>query len=90
MPLFTLLMDFKGGTYIRQVSASTPSSACMEWAKNLDTSEIYGLGVKDKNYLIEKMKNEVPVPINETTNTWCASALVWGNLILVTIIQTEQ
>lgn len=36
------------------------------------------------------MKTETLVPINETINTWCASALVRGNLALITIIQTEQ
>jgi hypothetical protein len=90
MPLYTFLMDFKGGTYIRQIKASSPKFACVEWAKSLDTSKIVGLGKKGRNYLVEEMKNETPTPINQTVNAWCTTALIRGNIAIITLIRTEQ
>jgi hypothetical protein len=82
-------MDFKGGTYIRQIEAPSPQQACVKWAQNLETSNIEGLGIKSKTLLIDQMKDEELTPINETVNTWCASALIRGKLALITLIQTE-
>lgn len=90
MPLYTFLMDFKGGTYIRQIEAPSPRQACVKWAQSLDTSNIEGLGIKGRTSLAEQMKDEELTPINETINTWCVSALIRGSLALITLIRTEQ
>jgi hypothetical protein len=82
-------MDFKGGTYIRQIEAPSPKQACVKWAQSLETSNIEGLGIKGKTLLIDQMKDEELTPINETINTWCASALIRGKVALITLIQTE-
>ena len=90
MPLYTFLMDFKGGTYIQQIEDSSPRRACLRWAENLDTSNIEGLGLKGRISLVEQMKDEELTPIKETINVWCVSALIQGSLALITLIRTER
>ena len=89
MPLYTFLMDFEGGTYIRQIEAPSPRQACVQWAHSIDISKIKGLGPKGKFSLSEQIEDEEITPINETINTWCVSALIHGKLALITLIQTE-
>jgi hypothetical protein len=89
MPFYTLIMEFVGGTYISQVSASSPKSACVKWAETLDVAQITGLGVATKKSLVEQMKDDFPVPLNGLVRAWCKTALVRGNLALINLVQTE-
>lgn len=82
-------MDFQGGTYISQVNASSPKSACVKWAENLETAKIQGLGLKGKGFLIEEMK-EPPVALKGVLNTWCTSTLIFGKGAYINLVQTEQ
>ncbi|HEX8197665.1 MAG TPA: hypothetical protein VF571_15835 [Pyrinomonadaceae bacterium] len=82
-------MEFAGGTYISQVEAESPTLACLKWAKNLDTSEIYGLGLKGKGVLIEEMNKKIPEPLNGILNTWFTSALIQGKSAYINFVQTE-
>ena len=90
MPLYTFIMDFQGGTYVAQIRASSPRSACVKWAENLETNEIHGLGEKGKSVLIEEMKGESPIAIDGITNTWFASASIRGKSAYINLVLTEQ
>jgi hypothetical protein len=90
MALYTFIMEYAGGTYISQVKARSPKSACVKWAQNLDDSQVEGLGLKGKVSLIEQMKEEPPVAVAGVSNTWCSSALVRGGLALINLVLTEQ
>jgi DNA polymerase/3'-5' exonuclease PolX len=83
-------MDYKGGTYISQVNASSVKTACKKWAENLKVSRIVGFGTKSKEILINEIEHEEPVSINNLINVWCVSALIRGKLALVTFIRTES
>ena len=83
-------MDFHGGTYISQVRASSPRSACIKWAENLEINEIEGLGEKGKSKLIEEMRTETPVALKGLSNAWCTCALIYGKSASINLIQTEQ
>jgi hypothetical protein len=90
MSLYTFIMEYAGGTYISQAKASSPKLACVKWAQSLDVSQMSGLGGKSKESLIEQMKDESPTPIDGVLNTWCASALIRGDLVLVNFVLTEN
>ncbi len=40
MALFTVLMEFKGGTYLSQIRAPSPDAALEEWARGLEVKNI--------------------------------------------------
>jgi len=83
-------MEYAGGTYLSQVNAPSPKSACVKWAQGLDESQVSGMGLKSKDSLIEQMKEEAPVPLDGLVNAWCKSALVRGELALINLVQSEQ
>ena len=89
MPFYTFIMDYAGGTYISQVKAPSEKSACVKWAKNLEVSQIQGLGLKGQESLIQQMKEEGPGPLNGTLNAWCTSAIIRGKFALINLVQTD-
>jgi hypothetical protein len=90
MPFYTFIMDWDGGNYVSQVNAASHKSACVKWAKDLDISQVTGVGIKSKKLLIEKMRDEIPTPLNGLVNAWCATALIRGKLALINVVQTKK
>jgi hypothetical protein len=82
-------MEFAGGTYVSQVTAPSPKSACVKSAQNLALSQVKGLGVKGKESLIQQMKEDSPIAVDGIVNAWCQSALIRGKLALINLVQTE-
>ena len=70
MALYTFIMEYAGGTYLSQVKASSPKSACVKWAQRLDDSLVKGLGRKGKETLISQMKEELPVAVDGFSRTF--------------------
>ena len=77
MYLYTVVLDYRGGTYIRQVVASNEREALRTWSKSILPGEILHLGPKR----IDRIANEIqanyaelytPVPIAGAKNVWCA------------------
>jgi len=90
MPLYTFVMEYAGGTYISQVKAPSPKSACVKGAQQIDLSEVSALGLRGKESLINQVKEESPVALVGLSNAWCKSALVRGRLVLISLVQTER
>ncbi len=90
MSLYTFIMEYAGGTYVSQVTAPSPKSACVKWAQGLDVSQVSGVGLKSKEILIEEMRAEAPVALDGLSNSWCATARIRGELALINIVQTER
>ncbi len=88
MALFTISLDFKGGTYLPQAHARTPEMAARCWARDLDVSGIHGLGPGSKQRLIELMDEDTAVAIKGLKNVWCLSASLRGGYALIHIFQT--
>lgn len=91
MPLYTIRMDYRGGTYITQISAPTELKACIKWANDLDLSSHKYIGPKGKRDLIEEMhdKDMKPVLLQECINAWCTCALIRGTCAHINIVQTD-
>jgi hypothetical protein len=90
MSLYTFIMEYAGGTYVSQVNAPAPESACVKWAQSLDVSEVDGLDLNGKESLVEQMREETPTPLEDLVNVWCKSALVRDELAIINLVRTEQ
>ena len=90
MTLFTFYLNYRGGTYISQVYAPTPEKAPGIWAEQLIYNEIEGIGPKGKDYLIQQIESDVPVPVTGIKRTWCSSARVNGSLALIHFTETTE
>jgi hypothetical protein len=90
MPIYTFMMEYAGGTYISQVKATSPKSACSKWAQSLDVSQISGLHERSKQTLLKQMKEEAPLPLDGLLNAWCITANLRKGLVLINIVKTES
>ncbi len=57
--LYTVLMEYRGGTYIEQAEAASESEALRTWVQIIDPSSIHGLGVSRKAHLIAVIENDL-------------------------------
>jgi hypothetical protein len=92
--LYTVVMDYRGGTYISQVDAGSVAGALKVWAAGLDTAAIAGLGPRRKIELIDDIRERLssgqePVLLDGLVNAWCVSALTSRGLALINIIATN-
>ena len=95
MSLYTFILNYHGGTYVRQVRASSPSTAPRVWAKGLDHRDVLGLGPKSKKQLIEDMtnpesKDNGPTLVRGMKNTWCCTTILRNELVLIHFVQTTD
>jgi hypothetical protein len=80
MAKFTLILEFCGGTYIRQIKAPSPKTALRKLAAGAD----------DKKDLFLALVDEGPVAIQGISKCWCSSATYRGKLALVNIVKTAE
>ncbi len=92
MALYTIILDYDGGTYIDQVKSRSLKNVLILWATTLSENEVFGykLGKQRKAELIEELKDRKPVALNGLQNAWCRSALIQDKLALINIVLTEQ
>ena len=83
-------MEYAGGTYVSQVNAENPETACVLWAQNLKVDEVYKFGEKSKNQLVEQMKAEEPTALRGVINTWFVSANLRGGSAHINFVRTSE
>lgn len=91
MSMYTVIWEYRGGTYIKQVLAQTAESALTAWSQALTSGEIPGLGKKRLAKLTKEIAEGsegfyAPVTLTGLTNAWCAGMLYGG---LLNIIKTD-
>jgi hypothetical protein len=87
--LYTVILDFQGGTYISQVPASSPKEAARLYTRTITKSEADAWKV-DLSRLKALFRDCEPVPLKDLLNAWCVSGEIGGHLVLMNIIQTVQ
>ena len=88
MALFTVVLDYAGGTYIEQVRSASAAGAAKRWARDLVEEQIKGLGSAGKAELCDQLGDDSPVALTGLTNAWCQTASVNGKLALINLIKT--
>jgi len=75
-----MILEFRGGTYIRQVMATSPNSALKKVATGTDS----------RSRVFRALLDEKPVAIEGVTNCWCSSTSYQAQLALVNIVKTAE
>jgi len=72
MALFTVIADYRGGTYIKQLHASDVQSAFEQWARELPDirGSFIGAATKRKVSAAVREPDDRPVAIDGTENVW--------------------
>ena len=87
-PLFTIVCDFDGGTYVSQVRASDEAHALMEWAALLRLEQSIGRASEPIARSIAS-DGDRPVPLDGLSGVWCWTASVDRKLVLATVIRSN-
>jgi hypothetical protein len=77
---FTLILEFRGGTYISQVTASSPKNALKKLT----------VGNDKRTNVFRALLDQVPVAIEGVKNCWCSTASYRAQFALVNIVKTAE
>jgi hypothetical protein len=86
MPLFTILAEYRGGTYIRQITAASPMTALIKWSRKKRNSIPASLVPALRQLAAEGDK---AIRIKGCKNIWCLSTSYQENLLLLNIVNTS-
>lgn len=85
---FTFIVEYKGGTYISQVSGPSLAGAIAKWARTRTDRDLTTWDMR-RDDLNELVKADAPVLLEGCRNIWCMSASTDEGLILVNIVATS-
>jgi hypothetical protein len=85
MALFTVVLEFDGGTYISQVRAASAHLAAIKHVALLASNKTIG---PTRKRLAVRLAGDKPVGIKGLRNVWCCSATVGKKFALVNIVAT--
>lgn len=91
MKKFTVIAEYKGGTYVSQHYADTVDEAIMKWAENLD---LQYFSEKEKRKVIKELKYWAdefpPALLDGLTNVWFKYVRVYKQAVFINIVETVQ
>ena len=90
MPLFTIVADFQGGTYLTQVEAEDERQAASLWPESRELHDIavpLGLPLQELGIALSSPE---ATPVGDLLHCWCVTALVEDQLLLPHIVRTEE
>jgi hypothetical protein len=86
--LYTVVLDYRGGTYLAQVSAASPVAALPKWLSKIRNENLvtWKLSRSDLKGILE---SDDPTPINGCRGVWCISGRSKNGMVLINIIATD-
>jgi hypothetical protein len=87
--LFTIICEFRGTTYVAQVSAPDQEDAVLAWARKLRLERPFG---RASSYIAKFAEADLagypPVAIKGISNVWCITGTCGGDFMLADIVET--
>ena len=94
MALYTFFLDYRGGTYISQVTAPDHLSAPRVWAEafQLDQNDELAQSFEPsfRRKLSESLESDEPTSVLGLTNTWCLTVVHLDELAIIHFTRTEK
>lgn len=89
--LWTCVVDFRGGTYVRQTFATSPERATIAALRAIGDGAIPHLAEEALRAVLEEVTESSanPVPIEGMKGVFCASILVGKHLMMMHLIETR-
>lgn len=89
MALFTVLLEFNGGTYLSQLRAASAHKVAAKHAARLIDNKAVGT-LATRRRLAQRLAADNPVAIEGVRNVWCSHASVGKKSALVNIVGTAE
>ncbi len=91
MSLYTLVIDFDGGTYIAQGEADSVIDAPKRCVLNWDIRDLkHVLTEQDRSVLLALLNEEEFVPLNGVKNVWCGCVNLHQHLLTLNLVRTDN
>jgi len=89
--LFTLILDWRGGTYVSQVWAHSPRQAAVVWVEQDLFRPAIDLVANKRSQLQRDLEavDNAPVPLAKTHNVWCVTTQLDGDLACLHLVKTQ-
>lgn len=87
--LFTFVLEYRGGTYISQVSEVSLAGAMARWANTRTDRDLTTWKLARKQ-LAELVEGDIPVMVDGCQGVWCLSNSSKEGLMLLNIIATHS
>lgn len=85
--LYTMVLDYRGGTYISQVTAESPEAAVHSWVMSANEQDLAQWALTHEE--LSQLAEDSLITIENCQNVWCASDSTEGGLMLLNIIATK-
>jgi hypothetical protein len=89
MSIFTFILEYSGGTYIKQLEADGVKRARDLWAERIDLNQVHGLTQKSASDFRELFTSNDVVLLDGLRNVWCQSRVIRNKLALLNIVKTD-
>lgn len=87
--LFTIVCDFRSGTYVSQVRASDERDAVRAWTELLiEERPIKGVSSYLAKSVASSMAEYPPVALSGLQSVWCITGSCGGDFVLANIVET--
>jgi len=91
MGLFTLVLDYGGGTYISQANCDTLTELGSVLGRSIDWNALSKhISEKEKQQFLKDLVEIPPSPIDGLKNVWCSSARLGEALAILHIVETRE
>lgn len=87
--LYTIFLDFDGGTYVSQVWAFSNREAMSKWFTQV-CPKVEDLSVFMKSFTLSEWEKLEIVPLSGLKNIWCGSLMVKDNLAILHLVATDK
>ena len=87
--LYTIVLAYKGGTYIAQVSGESPAKALPKWLSEARDEQWAKWGIS-RDELTTITKTNDPIAVSGCQGVWCLSGSAKNGLALINIIATDR
>lgn len=87
MHIYTVVLDYAGGTFVSQCSASDADEALRRWLVQLQSEGSKSAIPEEVVQAFGRMP-DLPVPLVGLSSAWCANASAPAGLATANIIQT--
>jgi hypothetical protein len=84
---YTFVIEFLGGTYVRQAAGESPELALRTWLRLASEGELEWAEYRIE--LLRALIDQNAVPIEGCRNVWCMSGMAGDHLFLIHIIGTD-
>ena len=86
--LYTILLDYRGGTYIAQVSSGSTADVLPKWLSGIRDEELAAWGIT-RGELKPVVDTDDLIAVNGCLGVWCTTGSAKNGLILINVIATD-